>query len=50
MNGDEIRTFWTNPGGFITKENDYSYIYANGHTLKEKNQETIILYLLVKLI
>jgi hypothetical protein len=34
--GDEIRTFCTNPGGFVTKENYYGYICVNGHALKEK--------------
>ncbi len=29
--GDEIRTFCTNPGGFVTKENYYGYICVNGH-------------------
>ena len=33
--GDEIRTFCTNPGGFVTKENYYGYICVNGHSLKE---------------
>ena len=32
---DEIRTFCTNPGGFVTKENYYGYICVNGHSLKE---------------
>ena len=32
---DEIRTFCTNPGGFVTKENYYGYICVNGHALKE---------------
>ena len=32
--GDEIRTFCTNPGGFVTKENYYGYICVNGHALK----------------
>ena len=34
--GDEIRTFCTNPGGYVTKENYYGYICVNGHALKEK--------------
>lgn len=34
--GDEIRTFCTNPGGYVTKENYYGYICVNGHSLKEK--------------
>ena len=33
--GDEIRTFCTNPGGFVTKENYYGYICVNGHALKK---------------
>jgi len=33
--GDEIRTFCTNPGGFVAKENYYGYICVNGHALKE---------------
>ncbi len=33
--GDEIRTFCTNPGGYVTKENYYGYICVNGHSLKE---------------
>ena len=32
---DEIRTFCTNPGGFIAKENYYGYICVNGHALKD---------------
>ena len=32
---DEIRTFCTNPGGFVAKENYYGYICVNGHALKE---------------
>lgn len=32
--GDEIRTFCTNPGGYVTKENYYGYICVNGHSLK----------------
>ncbi len=32
---DEIRTFCTNPGGYVTKENYYGYICVNGHSLKE---------------
>lgn len=31
---DEIRTFCTNPGGFVAKENYYGYICVNGHSLK----------------
>ncbi len=34
--GDEIRTFCTNPLGFVAKENYYGYICVNGHALKEK--------------
>ena len=33
--GDEIRTFCTNPGGFVAKENYYGYICVNGHSLKK---------------
>jgi hypothetical protein len=33
--GDEVRTFCTNPGGFVAKENYYGYICVNGHSLKE---------------
>ena len=32
---DEVRTFCTNPGGFVTKENYYGFICVNGHSLKE---------------
>ena len=32
---DEIRTFCTNPGGFVAKENYYGYICVNGHALKD---------------
>ena len=32
---DEVRTFCTNPGGFVTKENYYGYICVNGHSMKE---------------
>ena len=32
---DEVRTFCTNPGGFVTKENYYGYICVNGHALKD---------------
>lgn len=31
---DECRTFCTNPGGFVTKENYGDYICVNGHALK----------------
>ena len=33
--GDEIRTFCTNPEGFVAKENYYGYICVNGHALKD---------------
>ena len=33
--GDEIRTFCTNPGGYVTKENYEGYICVNGHSLKD---------------
>lgn len=32
---DEVRTFCTNPGGFVAKENYYGYICVNGHSLKD---------------
>ena len=32
---DEIRTFCTNPGGFVAQENYYGYICVNGHSLKD---------------
>ncbi len=32
---DQIRTFCTNPGGFVTKENYNGYICVNGHALKD---------------
>lgn len=31
---DEIRTFCTNPDGFVAKENYYGFICVNGHALK----------------
>lgn len=33
--GDEVRTFCTNPGGFVAKENYYGYVCVNGHALKD---------------
>lgn len=36
---DEIRTFCTNPGGFVTKENYEGYICVNGHSLKETKSD-----------
>ena len=33
--GDEIRTFCTNPGGFVAKENYEGFICVNGHALKD---------------
>lgn len=36
---DEIRTFCTNPGGYVTKENYYGFICVNGHALKEKKSK-----------
>lgn len=33
---DQIRTFCTNPMGFVAKENYNGYICVNGHALKEK--------------
>ncbi len=32
---NQIRTFCTNPGGFVAKENYNGYICVNGHALKE---------------
>ena len=32
---DEIRTFCTNPGGYVTKENYYGFVCVNGHSLKD---------------
>ncbi len=37
--GDEIRTFCTNPGGYVTKENYYGYICVNGHALKDQKSK-----------
>ena len=37
--GDEIRTFCTNPGGYVAIENYYGYICVNGHALKEKKSD-----------
>lgn len=34
--GDEIRTFCTNPGGFVAKENYEGYICVNGYSEKDK--------------
>ena len=36
---DEIRTFCTNPGGYVAKENYYGYICVNGHALKDKKSD-----------
>ncbi len=36
---DEIRTFCTNPGGFVAKENYYGYICVNGHALKDAKSD-----------
>lgn len=36
---DQIRTFCTNPGGFVAKENYNGYICVNGHALKETKSE-----------
>ena len=33
---DQIRTFCTNPEGFVAKENYYGYICVNGHALKDE--------------
>ncbi len=32
---DQIRTFCTNPGGYVAKENYNGYICVNGHALKD---------------
>ncbi len=32
---DEVRTFCTNPGGFVAKENYEGFICVNGHSLKD---------------
>lgn len=32
---DEVRTFCTNPEGFVSKENYYGYVCVNGHALKD---------------
>lgn len=37
--GDEIRTFCTNPGGYVAKENYYGFICVNGHALKNKKSD-----------
>ena len=43
--GDEVRTFCTNPGGFVAKENYNNYICVNGHALKEvKSNNTNLLF------
>ncbi len=36
---DQIRTFCTNPGGYVAKENYNGYICVNGHSLKNKKSE-----------
>lgn len=36
---DQIRTFCTNPGGYVAKENYYGYICVNGHALKSKKSD-----------
>lgn len=36
---DEIRTFCTNPGGFVAKESYEGYICVNGHSLKETKSD-----------
>jgi uncharacterized FAD-dependent dehydrogenase len=35
----QIRTFCTNPGGFVAKENYNGYICVNGHALKETKSD-----------
>lgn len=37
--GDEIRTFCTNPGGFVAKENYEGYICVNGYSEKDKKSQ-----------
>ena len=37
--GDEIRTFCTNPGGYVAKENYEGYICVNGYSLKETKSQ-----------
>ena len=36
---DEIRTFCTNPGGFVAKENYEGYICVNGYALKDNKTD-----------
>jgi len=36
---DQIRTFCTNPEGFVAKENYCNYICVNGHALKDKKSD-----------
>ena len=36
---DQIRTFCTNPGGYVAKENYYGYICVNGHALKDQKSD-----------
>lgn len=36
---DEIRTFCTNPEGFVAKENYEGYLCVNGHALKDKKSQ-----------
>ena len=48
--GDEIRTFCTNPGGFVAKENYYGYICVNGHALKDIKSNILTLHLYLKLV
>lgn len=45
---DEIRTFCTNPGGFVAKENYYGFICVNGHSLRILSLIILILLLSVK--
>lgn len=37
--GDEIRTFCTNPNGFVAKENYDGFICVNGHALKDTKSD-----------
>ena len=37
--GDEIRTFCSNPGGYVAKETYEGYICVNGYSLKDKKSK-----------
>lgn len=45
---DEIRTFCTNPGGYVAKENYFGYICVNGYSLKEKKSNNSNFAFIVK--